>query len=96
MGKGTNDARTNLSKSQYITLQEVQISKRVIEVVELELNASTARGVGRVCDTPTPRALQDLTVVVGHDHLGPEWRIDDPVVNRHGVVNDALDVVADP
>jgi len=30
--------------------------------------------------------------VVGHDHLGPERRVDHAIVNRHGVVDDALDM----
>jgi len=30
--------------------------------------------------------------MVGHDHLGPEVRVDDAVVDSHGVIDDALDV----
>lgn len=43
-------------------------------------------------DASAPVALQDLRIVVGHDHLGPEMGVDDAVVNRHGIIDDALDV----
>jgi len=69
-----------------------QISKRVIEVVELELDPAAARGVRGVGDALAPGALQDLSIVVRHDHLNAERRIDDAVVDGHGVVNDALNV----
>ena len=58
----------------------------------LILETAAACGVGRIGDAPPPSALQNLDVVVGHDHLGPEMGIDDAVVNLHGVVDDTLDV----
>ena len=58
----------------------------------LVLESAAACGVGRIGDAPPPSALQNLDVVVGHDHLGSEVRIDLTVVNRHRVVYDALDV----
>ena len=58
----------------------------------LVLESAAACGVGRIGDAPPPSALQNLDVVVGHDHLGPEMGIDDAVVNLHGVVDDTLDV----
>lgn len=58
----------------------------------LVLETATARGVRRIGDAPPPRALQDLAVVVGHDHLGPEMRVDGPVVNLHGIVDYGLDM----
>ena len=58
----------------------------------LVLETATARGVRRIGDAPPPRALQDLAVVVGHDHICPEMRVDGPVVNRHGIVDYGLNV----
>jgi hypothetical protein len=36
--------------------------------------------------------MQDLGIVVGHDHLGPERCVDHAVVDGHGVVDDALEM----
>lgn len=61
-------------------------------MLELVLETAAAGGVAGVSDAPPPRTLQNLRVVVRHDHLGPEMRIYDAGVNLHGVVDDALNV----
>jgi hypothetical protein len=48
--------------------------------------------MGRVCDAPTPRALKNLHIVIGHDHLGPKVSIDNAVINLHGVIYDTLNM----
>ena len=58
----------------------------------LVLDSAAACGVGRIGDAPPPSALQNLDVVVRHDHLGPEVSVDDPVVDGHSIVDDTLDV----
>ena len=58
----------------------------------LELKAAPTRWMVRVGDAPAPRTLQNLDVVVGHDHLGPEVRIYHAVIDGHGVIDDTLDV----
>ena len=89
MGRGTKDSTVNLSRIQYITLQAIQVSNRIFILV---LKAAATRQMARIGDAPAPVALQDLRVMVRHDHLGAKRRIYDAVVDCHGVVDDALDV----
>ena len=90
MGRGTKDSTVNLIRIQYITLQSSQVSNRIFILI---LEAPPTRQMARVSDAPAPVALQDLRIVVRHDHLGAKRRVDDAVVDGNGVVYDGFDMI---
>jgi hypothetical protein len=82
-GKGTNVKRVNLSKSQYITHLGSQFSKLVLET-------PTTDRVSRIRNASPPSALENMSVVIRHDHLGPKRGIDDAVINVQCVIHHSL------
>ncbi len=59
-----------------------------IQIDPFTRESATACEVRGVSDAPSPCPLQDLCIVVRHDHLGSQVGVDDAIIDGHGVIYD--------